>query len=50
MNKQEKESIKKISKPLKCMHNIKYLIERENHWKCTKCGFISKKRMPSKIC
>jgi ribosomal protein S27AE len=39
----EKQLLDKLSKPPKCMHDPKVVIEKQNHWQCGQCGLIAEK-------
>lgn len=43
LTRDEEELLIRLSKPPKCMHDPKAVIERENHWQCGLCGLIAKK-------
>lgn len=41
---EEKELLKRLAPPPKCMHPLEALEEMQQYWKCNKCGMVAKMR------
>jgi hypothetical protein len=45
LTQQEEDLLKRLSKPLKCMHDPQGIEDLGDSWKCKACNFIAPKRL-----